>query len=476
MRLWVLLLALNSSSASRSIDGTAGEQNNKADGTGQYHSRWSFKKLSGARLSGFFQDMQPVPGRATCRLGWYTAQPPRYTGNTVLCSGSSMENCLEPCLAGYDQLQNSSLCMQRCPDEAVGPAQLCPVSRTCIRAAGVCPMLSEVPYICPVPDQFLGTCAKQSYQAVVGTQQAAGRLCSGTLFKDHDGSWRCAEGLVQEPCSSSFTNTTEVMNGIGARCMQVCLPWLVDCGDTCNMPGVPCSQKAEVLCPVAPLTACDLAERSRTALRTACQHEGFRGIGGCPLTLSMHGGCGGAKLQVRSGLRHGGFVRAVEAWWGPAPVVGGAPLPDNYDGPLRAVKLMFSDKTEPVVFGNASHALSSSPRMTFNFAANELVVSSNFWSSSSIMDGPRLTPVLAGFSVFTNDRNSYSAGGTTNWDKFGAGSEKVGEALSNWEQHTALGGRELGVGLPVGAAAYVSDAGIHAFGLIYLGQALKQEL
>lgn len=44
--------------------------------------------------------------------------------------------------------------------------------------------------------------------------------------------------------------------------------------------------------------ACDLAERSRTALRTACQHEGFRGIGGCPLTLSMHGGCGGAKLQV----------------------------------------------------------------------------------------------------------------------------------------------------------------------------------
>lgn len=54
-------------------------------------------------------------------------------------------------------------------------------------------------------------------------------------------------------------------------------------------------------------------------------------------------------VQVRSGLRHGGFVRAVEAWWGPAPVVGGAPLPDNYDGPLRAVKLTFSDKTEPVV-------------------------------------------------------------------------------------------------------------------------------
>jgi hypothetical protein len=69
---------------------------------------------------------------------------------------------------------------------------------------------------------FAGTCAKQSYQAVVGTQQAAGRLCSGTLFKDHDGTWRCAEGLVQEPCSSSFTNTTEVIDSLGARCMQVC--------------------------------------------------------------------------------------------------------------------------------------------------------------------------------------------------------------------------------------------------------------
>jgi hypothetical protein len=95
---------------------------------------------------------------ATCRLGYYTAQSPRYTGNTVLCSGSSMDKCLEPCLAGYDQLQNSSLCMQRCPDEAAGPAHLCPISRTCIRAAGVCPMLSDVPYVCPVPDQLLGKC------------------------------------------------------------------------------------------------------------------------------------------------------------------------------------------------------------------------------------------------------------------------------------------------------------------------------
>jgi hypothetical protein len=52
-------------------------------------------------------------------------------------------------------------------------------------------------------------------------------------------------------------------------------------------------------------------------------------------------------MQVRSGLRHGGFIRAVEAWWG--PVVGAGPMPDNYDGPLHAVKLIWSDKSESVV-------------------------------------------------------------------------------------------------------------------------------
>lgn len=61
----------------------------------------------------------------------------------------------------------------------------------------------------------------------------------------------------------------------------------------------------------------------------------------------MHGSCGGARLQVRSGLRKGGFLRQVEAWWG--PVVGQEPLPDNYDGPLRAIRLTFSDQKEAVV-------------------------------------------------------------------------------------------------------------------------------
>lgn len=128
------------------------------------------------------------------------------------------------------------------------------------------------------------------------------------------------------------------------------------------------------------------------------------------------------------------------------------------------------------VFGNATHVLSFSPRMTFRLNSNELVVSTNMWSSSSMMDSHRLTPVLAGFRLFTSDRNSWTAGGTTNWAALGKGSEKVGAALSNWEQSLHLSQKDLGVGLPVGAAAYVSAEGIHSFGLVYISRALKQEL
>eukprot|EP00878_Enallax_costatus_P029822 GHUV01032381.1.p1 GENE.GHUV01032381.1~~GHUV01032381.1.p1 ORF type:complete len:258 (+),score=55.74 GHUV01032381.1:66-776(+) len=219
--------------------------------------------------------------------------------------------------------------------------------------------------------------------------------------------------------------------------------------------------------------ACSLMDRSRRALQKACQQEGFRGISGCPLTLNMHGSCGGARLQLRSGLRKGGFLRQVEVWWG--PVVGQEPLPDNYDGPLRAVRLAFSDQKQPVVFGNATLAVSSSPRMTFKLDPNELVIGTNLWSSSSVMDGTSLTPLLAGFSVYTSTRSSFTAGGMTNWDGK-LGSEQIGQALSSWSQHMSLSGRELGVGLPVGAAAYTSDSGIHAFGIVYLARVNKQEL
>lgn len=50
---------------------------------------------------------------------------------------------------------------------------------------------------------------------------------------------------------------------------------------------------------MVPLTACDLEQRTSSALQTACQSLGMKGTGGsCPLALTMHGSCGGAKLQV----------------------------------------------------------------------------------------------------------------------------------------------------------------------------------
>eukprot|EP00775_Hariotina_reticulata_P002364 gene2364-2669_t len=186
----------------------------------------------------------------------------------------------------------------------------------------------------------------------------------------------------------------------------------------------------------------------------------------------MHGSCGGPKLQVAAGLRSRGVLRKVEAWWGP---VMGQPLPDNFDGPLRAVRLTFSDQRQPVVFGNASLAASSSPRMTFKMDPNELVVGEKLWSSSSVMEGSYLTPLLAGFTLYTSDKNTWTAGGTTSWEGK-MGNEKIGQALSSWSQHTSVSGKALGVGLPVGAAAYSSEAGIHAFGIIYLARVLKQEL
>lgn len=403
----------------------------------------------------------------TCRLSWYTSPPPQF-GNTILCNGSSTDSCFQPCMAGYEQLHNSSLCLQKCPDKAAGPAHLCPISRTCIRSEGACPVLSDVPFFCTVPDQFMGErgagsnreqqqrqpcmpqavlaaatlgarrspcllpcsrspmhaaggCAKQSYQAVPATHQLE-PPCSGTAYRDHTGGWRCTEGQQQQaPCSPGFANMSAVVLGVGARCtqvrssslvlalhassqqlpacrassrlrrrctcwLQVCPPWLVDCGEACHMPGVPCIQSPEHLCPIAPLagvraaaelacmharalgtrmrwpcgclspaarplrvaaTACNLSERSASALAAACQSEGFHGTGGCPLTLRLHGSCGGSRLQVAAGLRSAGFLRKLEAWWG--PVVGAEPLPDNYDGPLRAVRLTFAHKKQTVV-------------------------------------------------------------------------------------------------------------------------------
>jgi hypothetical protein len=90
------------------------------------------------------------------------------------------------------------------------------------------------------------------------------------------------------------------------------------------------------------------------------------------------------------------------------------------------------------------------------------------------MDGSRLTPVLAGFNLFTTSRNLRTAGLDAS-SQFMPSPEAT-SAMQQRPQSVSLLGGGLGVGLPVGAAAYTSASGLHAFGFVYLSAAAKQEL
>lgn len=103
------------------------------------------------------EDMQPLPyARGVCRLAWYTAPPPAFGDSSVRCSGGSGDACLQPCSSGFDRVAGTSVCVQRCPDAAAGPHHLCPISRTCVREDGICPMGADVPHLCTAQDAFLG--------------------------------------------------------------------------------------------------------------------------------------------------------------------------------------------------------------------------------------------------------------------------------------------------------------------------------
>jgi hypothetical protein len=110
--------------------------------------------VSGAYTLAEFSGFIVLVAAGTCRLSWYEQAPPSF-GNKVLCSGGD-STCLEPCSSGYELLQGTGLCLQKCPDKAAGPAQLCAPSRTCVRGDSTCPVLAEVPYLCTAPDEFIG--------------------------------------------------------------------------------------------------------------------------------------------------------------------------------------------------------------------------------------------------------------------------------------------------------------------------------
>ena len=52
-------------------------------------------------------------------------------------------------------------------------------------------------------------------------------------------------------------------------------------------------------------------------------------------------------LQVAVGLRSQGFVRKLEAWWGPAGLQQAQQTP--VDGPLTAIRISFTGDKDPAV-------------------------------------------------------------------------------------------------------------------------------
>lgn len=136
------------------------------------------------------------------------------------------------------------------------------------------------------------------------------------------------------------------------------------------------------------------------------------------------------------------------------------------------------------VFGNASLTYALSPQSSFTLEPSELITSSRLWTSLAVMDGTRLSPVLGGFSLFTSIRRSLLVGKDTGWAAAAAAGAAdpragpVGAARMHYRPLVALSGDKegLGTGLPVGAAAYTSSGGIHAFGLLFLSKVAKQEL
>lgn len=66
-----------------------------------------------------------------------------------------------------------------------------------------------------------GSCAKQSYQAVVASKDVNVTCDNGLILQDHTGGWRCVSMPDTSPCSMGFSSSEEMQGGIGTRCKQV---------------------------------------------------------------------------------------------------------------------------------------------------------------------------------------------------------------------------------------------------------------
>jgi hypothetical protein len=158
--------------------------------------------------------------------------------------------------------------------EAAGAAALAAETSSSARPAQ---RADTAPTNATLPLHCTGSCAKQSYQAVLAVRNVGVECSDGLTFKDYTGGWRCAPPPELSACAPGFSNNTGSRAGIGMHCRQECPPWLVDCGDSCHMPGVHCSTAPQHLCPVVPLEGawwgwCTQSAKSACALPLTHQH------------------------------------------------------------------------------------------------------------------------------------------------------------------------------------------------------------
>lgn len=67
-----------------------------------------------------------------------------------------------------------------------------------------------------------GSCAKQSYRAVVATDSEVNVTCDdGLILMDHTGGYKCVSAPEKHPCSAGFSSEDELQHGVYARCKQV---------------------------------------------------------------------------------------------------------------------------------------------------------------------------------------------------------------------------------------------------------------
>jgi hypothetical protein len=96
----------------------------------------------------------------------------------------------------------------------------------------------------------------------------------------------------------------KLTDAAAGTCSQVCPPWLLDCGASCAAPGAGCGAAPRDLCPIGAFKGCRAAERAAALRETACAAEGRAATAGdCPIAVAFHGGCGGSRLMLASGLR-----------------------------------------------------------------------------------------------------------------------------------------------------------------------------